>query len=76
MNHERLSITILKKKSHHKYRKNNNKNQSEIAAFEQRYTGETVNFYSNAVFPLYFKIRAKKSRCKTTHFFTTLLDLV
>ena len=36
------------------------KNQSEIAACEQKTTSEKANFCSNAVFSLYFKIRAKK----------------
>ena len=36
------------------------KNQSEIAACEQKTTTEKPNFCSNTVFSLYFKIRAKK----------------
>ena len=36
------------------------KNQSEIAAFEQKTTSEKANFCSNTVFSLYFKIRVKK----------------
>ena len=36
------------------------KNQSEIAACEQKTTTNKANFCSNAVFLLYFKIRAKK----------------
>ena len=36
------------------------KNQSEIAACEQKTTTEKPNFCSNAVFSLYFKMRAKK----------------
>ena len=36
------------------------KNQSEIAACEQKTTSEKANFCSNFVFSLYFKIRAKK----------------
>ena len=36
------------------------KNQSEIAACEQKTTSEKANFCSNTVFSLYFKIRAKK----------------
>ena len=43
-----------------KLKKKNSKNQSEIAAFEQKTTSEKANFCSNTVFPLYFKIRAKK----------------
>ena len=40
--------------------KKNSKNQSEIAACEQKTTTEIPNFCSNTVFSLYFKIRAKK----------------
>ena len=36
------------------------KNQSEIAACEQKTTIEKPNFCSNTFFSLYFKIRAKK----------------
>ena len=43
-----------------KTEKKNSKNQSEIAACEQKTTSEKANFCSNAVFSLYFKIRAKK----------------
>ena len=39
---------------------NNRKKWSEIAACEQKTTSEKANFCSNAVFSLYFKIRAKK----------------
>ena len=49
----------LREKSDPKNRKNS-KNQSEIAACEQKITGETTNFCSNSVISLYFKIRAKK----------------
>ena len=49
----------LEKKSDPKNRKNR-KNQSEIAACEQKITTEKPNFCSNTVFSLYFKIRAKK----------------
>ena len=46
------------------------KNQSEIAACEQKTTTEKTNFCSNTIFALYFKIRAKKNpRRKTTRFF-------
>ena len=38
----------------------NCKNQSEIAACEQKTTSEKANFCSNTVFSLYFKFRAKK----------------
>ena len=37
----------------------NNKNQSEIAACDQRTTSERANFCSNTVFSIYLKIRAK-----------------
>ena len=48
----------------------NSKNQSEIAACEQKTTSEKANFCSNTVFLLYFKIRAEKiSRRETTRFF-------
>ena len=36
------------------------KNQSEIAACEQKTTSEKASFCSNTVFSLYFEIRAKK----------------
>ena len=49
----------LEKKSDPKNRKNS-KNQSEIAACEQKTTTEKPNFCSNTTFALYFKIRAKK----------------
>ena len=49
----------FRKKSDPKNRKNR-KNQSEIAACEQKITTEEPNFCSNTVFSLYFKIRAKK----------------
>ena len=49
----------FRKKSNPKKRKNR-KNQSEIAACEQKTTSEKANFCSNTVFSLYFKIRAKK----------------
>ena len=38
----------------------NSKNQSEIAACEQKTSTEKPNFCSNTVFSLYFKIRAKR----------------
>ena len=47
-------------KSDPKNRKNS-KNQSEIAACEQKTTTEKPNFCSNTVFSLYFKIRAKEN---------------
>ena len=49
----------LEKNSIQKNRKNS-KNQSEIAACEQKTTTDKANFCSNTVFSLYFKIRAKK----------------
>ena len=49
----------FEKKSDPKNRKNS-KNQSEIAACEQKTTTEKPNFCSNTIFALYFKIRAKK----------------
>ena len=49
----------FRKKSDPKNRKNS-KNQSEIAACEQKTTTDKANFCSNAVILLYFKIRAKK----------------
>ena len=39
----------------------NSKNQSEIAACEQKTTSEKANFCSSTVFSLYFKFRAKKT---------------
>ena len=48
----------FRKKSDPKNRKN--KNQSEIAAYEQKTTREKANFCSNTYFSLYFKFRAKK----------------
>ena len=49
----------FRKKSDPKNRKNT-KNQSEIAACEKKTSTDKANFCSNAVFLLYFKIRAKK----------------
>ena len=49
----------FRKKSDPNYQKNS-KNQSEIAAREQKTTSEKANFCSNTVSSLYFKIRAKK----------------
>ena len=49
----------FRKKSDPKNRKNC-KNQSEIAACEQKTTSEKANFCSNTVLSLYFKFRAKK----------------
>ena len=47
------------KKSDPNNRKNS-KNQSEIAACEQKTSSQKMNFCSNTVFSLYFKIRANK----------------
>ena len=49
----------FRKKSDPKNRKNS-KNQSGIAACEQKTTTEKSNFCSNTISSLYFKIRAKK----------------
>ena len=49
----------FRKTSDPKNRKNC-KNQSEIAACEQKTTSEKAIFCSNTVFSLYFKFRAKK----------------
>ena len=43
-----------------KNRKKSKKNQSEIAACEQKTPTEKPNFCSNTIFAIYFKIRAKK----------------
>ena len=50
---------LLRKKSNPKNRKNS-KNQSEIAACEQKPTSEKANLCSNTDFSLYLKIRVKK----------------
>ena len=57
----------LEKKSDPKNRKNS-KNQSEIAACEQKSTSEKANFCSNTVFSLYFKMRAKIHAVKSLAF--------
>ena len=49
----------FRKNSDPKNRKKS-KNQSEIAACEQKTTSKKTNFCSNANFSLYFKFRAKK----------------
>ena len=41
-------------------KRQNSKNQSQIAACEQKTTSEKANFCSNTVFSLYFKIGVKK----------------
>ena len=58
MNYEWIEKTI-KKKFRSKILKNS-KNQSEIAACEQKITSEKANFCSNNVFSLYFKITVKR----------------
>ena len=47
-------------KSDSKNQEKKYKNQSEIAACEQKTTSEKANFCSNTVFSFYFKIIAKK----------------
>ena len=49
----------FRKKPYPKNRKNS-KNQSGIAACEQKITTDKANFCSNTIFSLCFKIRAKK----------------
>ena len=56
-----------RKKSLEKIEKSS-KNQSKIAACEQKITTKKANFCSSTVFSLYNKIRVKKSCCKTTRF--------
>ena len=58
MNYQWVGKTLWKK-SDPKNRKNQ-KNQSEIAACEQKTNSERANFCSNTVFSLYFKLRVKK----------------
>ena len=48
----------FRKKFNPKNRKNS-KNQSEIAAWEQKTTSEKVKFCSNNIFSLYFQIKEK-----------------
>ena len=51
----------------------NSKNQSEIAACEQKTTSEKANFCSNTVFAhSTLNLERKKSRHKTTRFFAPL----
>ena len=50
---------LFRKKCDPENRKNS-KNQSEIAACEQKTTIEKANFCSNTVFSFYFKFREKK----------------
>ena len=54
--------------------KKNRKNQSEIAACEQKTTSEKANSCSNTVFPLNYKIRAKK--CQAPKQFTFSLHFL
>ena len=49
----------LEKNRSQKFKKSKKKNQSEIAACEQKTNSEKVNFCSNAVFSCYLKFRAK-----------------
>ena len=58
MNFKWIGKTIWKKIQSEKLK--NSKNQSEIAACEQKTTSEKANFCSNTVFSLYFEIKAKK----------------
>ena len=53
-------VKPFRKKIRSKKSKKNSKNQSEIAAYEQKTTSEKANFCSNTVFALYFKFGAKK----------------
>ena len=55
-----------------KNEKKNSKNQSEIAACEQKTTSEKANFCSNTVFSLNFKIRAKKFTPQNHSFFRSI----
>ena len=57
---------LFRKKTDPKNRKNS-KNQSEIAACEQKTTSEKANFCSDTVFSIYFKIRAKKEFTPQSH---------
>ena len=50
----------FRKKSDPKKNEKTSKNQSQIAACEQKTTSEKANFCSNTVFSLCFKFRAKK----------------
>ena len=59
MNYEWIGKNDLEKNTIQKKTKNN-KNQSEIAACEQKSTSEKANICSNTVLSFYFKIRAKK----------------
>ena len=54
------ALNGLGKPSRKKIRSKKSKKLSEIAACEQKTTTEKPNFYSNTIFSLYFKFRAKK----------------
>ena len=60
----------FRKKSDPKNRKKSKKNQSEIAACEQKTTSENANFCSKTVLSLYFKFRAKKFHAAKPHAFS------
>ena len=62
----------LEKKSDPKHRKKNSKNQSEIAACEQKTTTEKPNFCSNTLFSLYFKIRMTKFKLQNHSLFRSI----
>ena len=49
----------FRKKIRSKKKRKNSKNQSRIAACEQKTSNEKANFCSNTVFSLYFKFGAK-----------------
>ena len=51
---------IFRKKIRSKKLEKNSKNQSEIAACEQKTASEKANFCSNTVFSLHFKFEQKK----------------
>ena len=57
----------FRKKSDPKNRKHC-KNQSEIAACEQKFTSEKANFCSNTVFSLYSKVSRRKLLAFSLHF--------
>ena len=68
-NYEWIGKTIRKKIRSEKL-KRTEKNWSEIATCEQKATSEKANYCSNAVFQLYFKIRAKRINAKKPHVFS------
>ena len=65
-----IGRTIFKKILFKKLK--NSKNQSEIAAREQKTTSEKANFCPNTVFALYFKIRPKKFAPKNHSLFRSI----